>query len=76
KCIRVRLIKNGKKITAFVRNDGCLNFTEGNNEVLLAGFGCKGQAVSDIPRIYFKVIKVASFSLLALVKGKKERPRL
>ena len=26
KCVRVQLIKNGKKITAFVPNDGCLNF--------------------------------------------------
>lgn len=28
KCVRVQLIKNGKKITAFVPNDGCLNFIE------------------------------------------------
>lgn len=31
KCVRVQLIKNGKKITAFVPNDGCLNFIEVNN---------------------------------------------
>lgn len=28
KCVRVQLIKNGKKITAFVPRDGCLNFIE------------------------------------------------
>uniref|UniRef100_A0A8D3EAS7 Small ribosomal subunit protein uS12 n=1 Tax=Scophthalmus maximus TaxID=52904 RepID=A0A8D3EAS7_SCOMX len=39
KCVRVQLIKNGKKITAFVPNDGCLNFIEENDEVLVAGFG-------------------------------------
>ena len=33
KCVRVQLIKNGKKITAFVPNDGCLNFIEENDEV-------------------------------------------
>ena len=59
KCIRVQLIKNGKKITAFVPNDGCfnfieenngcLNFIENNDEVLIAGFGRKGHAVGDIP---------------------------
>ena len=49
KCIRVQLIKNGKKITAFVPNDGCLNFIEENDEVLIAGFGRKGHAVGDIP---------------------------
>jgi hypothetical protein len=36
---RVQLIKNGKKVTAFVPNDGCLNFVDENDEVLLAGFG-------------------------------------
>ncbi len=30
KCVRVQLIKNGKKITAFVPRDGCLNFIEVN----------------------------------------------
>lgn len=30
KCVRVQLIKNGKKITAFVPRDGCLNFVEEN----------------------------------------------
>merc|ERR1712038_637504 len=39
KCVRVQLIKNGKKITAFVPKDGCLNFVEENDEVLVAGFG-------------------------------------
>ncbi|XP_057594254.1 40S ribosomal protein S23-like [Hippopotamus amphibius kiboko] len=31
KCVRVQLIKSGKKITASVPNDGCLNFTEEND---------------------------------------------
>ena len=77
KCVRVQVIKNGKKkkITAFVPNDGCLNFTEENDEVLVAGFGRKGHAVGDIPGVRFKVVKVANVSLLALYKGKKERPR-
>jgi ribosomal protein S12 len=30
KCARVQLIKNGKKIAAFVPNDGCLNYIEEN----------------------------------------------
>lgn len=28
KCVRVQLIKNGKKVTAFVPNDGCLVSTQ------------------------------------------------
>ena len=33
KCCRVQLIKNGKKIAAFVPNDGCLNFIDDNVSV-------------------------------------------
>ncbi|KAI8013046.1 40S ribosomal protein S23 [Camellia lanceoleosa] len=38
---RVQLIRNGKKIAAFVPIDGCLNYIEENDEVLIAGFGRK-----------------------------------
>ena len=75
KCVRVQLIKNGKKIAAFVPRDGCLNYVDENDEVLIAGFGRKGHAVGDIPGVRFKVVKVAGVSLLALYKEKKEKPR-
>ena len=75
KCCRVQLIKNGKKIGAFVPNDGCLNFIDENDEVLIAGFGRRGHAVGDIPGVRFKVVKVAGCGLLALYKEKKEKPR-
>lgn len=75
KCCRVQLIKNGKKIAAFVPNDGCLNFIDENDEVLIAGFGRRGHAVGDIPGVRFKVVKVAGCGLLALYKEKKEKPR-
>merc|ERR1712228_1064394 len=69
------MAKNRKKITAFVPKDGCLNYIEENDEVLVAGFGRSGHAVGDIPGVRFKVVKVANVSLLALFKEKKERPR-
>merc|ERR1711974_554076 len=75
KCVRVQLIKNSKEITAFVPKDGCLNFVEENDEVLVAGFGRKAHAVGDIPGVRFKIVKVANVSLNALFLGKKERPR-
>jgi small subunit ribosomal protein S23e len=75
KCVRVQLIKNGKKIAAFVPRDGCLNFVDENDEVLIAGFGRSGHAVGDIPGVRFKVVKVAGVSLWALYKEKKEKPR-
>lgn len=71
----MQLIKNGKKIAAFVPNDGCLNFIDENDEVLIGGFGRKGRAVGDIPGVRFKVVKVAGVSLLALYRGKKEKPK-
>ena len=75
KCARVQLIKNGKKIAAFVPHDGCLNYIDENDEVLVAGFGRRGHAVGDIPGVRFKLVKVAGVSLLALFKEKKEKPR-
>lgn len=45
------------------------------DEVLVAGFGKKGKSKGDIPGVRFKVVKVAGVSLLALYKGKKEKPR-
>ena len=75
KCIRCQLIKNGKKIAAFVPTDGCLNYCDENDEVLIAGFGRSGHSKGDIPGVRFKVVKVAGVSLIALYKGKKEKPR-
>jgi len=75
KCVRVQLIKNGKKVAAFVPQDGCLNFIDENDEVLVAGFGRRGHAVGDIPGVRFKIVKVAGCSLLALFKEKKDKPR-
>eukprot|EP00998_Keelungia_sp_KM082_P011061 NODE_7291_length_597_cov_375.759574_g7268_i0.p1 GENE.NODE_7291_length_597_cov_375.759574_g7268_i0~~NODE_7291_length_597_cov_375.759574_g7268_i0.p1 ORF type:complete len:168 (+),score=25.07 NODE_7291_length_597_cov_375.759574_g7268_i0:74-505(+) len=75
KCVRVQLIKNGKKICAFVPRDGCLNFVEENDEVLVAGFGRSGHAVGDLPGIRFKIVKVAGVGLYALYREKKEKPR-
>ena len=75
KCCRVQLIKNGKKIACFVPRDGCLNFVDENDEVLISGFGKRGKSKGDIPGCRFKVCKVAGVSLLALYKGKKEKPR-
>ena len=75
KSVRVQLIKNGKKIAAFVPNDGCLNFIEENDEVLISGFGRKGHSVGDIPGVRFKVVKVAGVALTALYKRKKEKPK-
>lgn len=46
---RVQVPQEGKKVAVFVSSDGCLNFMEGDNEVLVAGFGRNGHTR---PRCY------------------------
>ena len=55
----------------FLQNDGCLNFVDENDEVLISGFGRRGKAKGDIPGVRFKVVKVSGVGLLALWKEKK-----
>ena len=62
-----------RRVTAFVPRDGCLNFIDENDEVLIAGFGKKGKSKGDIGGVTFKVVKVSGVSLLALWKEKKEK---
>lgn len=77
----VKEAKQPSRITAntsletVVPNDGCLNFVDENDEVLLSGFGRKGKAKGDIPGVRFKVVKVSGVGLSALWKEKKEKPR-
>lgn len=70
-----QIIANLSTITYIVPNDGCLNFVDENDEVLLSGFGRKGKAKGDIPGVRFKVVKVSGVGLSALWKEKKEKPR-
>jgi len=49
KCARVQLIKNGKKIAAFVPNDGCLNYIEENVRNLL----CESDLLSALIDLEF-----------------------
>ncbi|KAF3537072.1 hypothetical protein F2Q69_00024047 [Brassica cretica] len=62
----VQLVKNGKKVAAFVPNDG---------RGLISGFGRKSHTVGDIPGVRYKVVKVSGVLLSALYKDKKEKPR-
>ena len=55
----------------YCQNDGCLNFVDDNDEVLISGFGRRGKAKGDIPGVRFKIVKVSGVGLLALWKEKK-----
>lgn len=54
-----------------LQNDGCLNFIDDNDEVLISGFGRRGKAKGDIPGVRFKVVKVSGVGLMSLWKEKK-----
>ena len=41
----------------------------------IAAFGRSGHSKGDIPGVRFKVVKVSGVSLIALYRGKKEKPR-
>lgn len=66
KCFRDQLVKKRKKLTAFISDDGCLNFIAEKDDVLVAGFGCKGHTVGDILGIHVKAVRGAGVSVLAL----------
>lgn len=72
KGVRVWLMRNGKDITAFALSDGCLNFMEENDKVLIVRFHHKGRAIGDIPRVRFQVVKVTSVSRWSYSKARRK----
>ena len=76
KCVRCQLIKNGKKITAFVPGNNAIKLVDEHDEVMIECIGGKmGRAKGDIPCVRWQVIKVNDQSLNALVRGKIEKGR-
>src|SRR3989338_8810580 len=76
KCVSVQLIKNGKKVSAFIPGDDAQRFINEHDEVIIECIGGKqGRAKGDIPGIRWQVIKVNDQSLDALLKGRIEKGR-
>jgi small subunit ribosomal protein S12 len=76
KCVRCQLIKNGKKVTAFVPGNNAIKLVDEHDEVIIECIGGKmGRAKGDIPGVRWQVIKVNDQSLNALVHGKIEKGR-
>jgi len=76
KCVRVQLIKNGKKITAFAPGNNAIKLIDEHDEVIIECIGGKmGRSKGDIPCVRWQVIKVNDQSLDALVHGKIEKGR-
>jgi small subunit ribosomal protein S12 len=74
KCVRVRLIKNGKQITAFAPKTGAINHISEHDQVVVAGMGgSQGGSVGSMSGLKFKVIKVNDVSLEMIRQGKKQK---
>ncbi len=76
KCVKCQLIKNGKKITAFVPGYNAIKFIDEHDEVIVECIGGRmGRSKGDIPTVRWQVIKVNDQSLKSLVQGKIEKGR-
>ncbi len=75
-CVKIQLIKNGKKVGAHCPRDKAINFIEEHDEVTIAGLGGsqRGQ-MGSIPGIRYKVVAVNGIDLDQLRLGKKEKPK-
>lgn len=75
KCARVKLLRDGVDVTAFMPGDGAFNFIDEHDEVILEGIGgSKGKSMGDIPGVRFRIVKVNDVALASLVSGKVEKP--
>lgn len=75
KCVRVRLIKNGKEVTAFVPRDGAIKHINEHDEVLIEGIGgSQGGAVGSMWGVKYRVVKVNGVPLELIRTGKKQKP--
>jgi len=76
KIVKVQLIKNGKKISAFVPGNNAIKMVNEHDEVMVECIGGKqGRAKGDLPSIRWQVIKINDQSLNALLRGKIEKGR-
>lgn len=75
KAVRVRLIKNGKQVTAHVPRTGAINHITEHDQVLLAGLGgSQGGAIGSLHGVKWQVIKVNDTSLEMIRTGRKQKP--
>jgi small subunit ribosomal protein S12 len=76
KCIKCQLVKNSRKMTAFVPGDNAIKFINEHDNVIVECIGgAKGRSKGDIPGVRWQVIKVNDQSLKGLLSGKIEKGR-
>jgi len=75
KCVRIRLLKNGKEITAFVPKTGAINCVAEHDQVTVEGVGgSSGGPVGSMWGVKWKVSKVNDVALEQIRIGKKQKP--
>ena len=75
KCVRVRLIKNGKEVTAFVPRTGAINHVSEHDQVIIEGVGgSQGGAVGSMHGVKWRVVKVNDVALEEIRTGRKQKP--
>ncbi len=76
KSVKIQLVKNGKKVTAFAPKNRAITFIDEHDEVEIEGInGRKGGSYGDLPGVRFRVLKVNNLSLNELVHHRKEKPQ-
>lgn len=74
KCVRVRLIKNGKQITAHVPRTGAINHITEHDEVLVEGIGgSQGGTYGTMSGLKYRVVQVNGLSLEMIRTGRKQK---
>ena len=75
KCARVRLVKNGKQVTAHVPKNNAIKSIAEHDQVLIVGVGgSQGGPVGCMPGLKYKVVKVNDVSLEQIRLEKKQKP--
>jgi len=75
KCVRVKLLKNGKEITAFLPKTGAVNHVSEHDQVTVEGVhGSQGGAVGSMHGVKWRVVKVNDIALEEVRTGRKQKP--
>jgi small subunit ribosomal protein S12 len=75
KCVRVRLFKTGKEVTAFAPRTGAINHISEHDQVVIEGLGgSQGGAVGSMHGVKWRVSKVNDVSLEMIRSGRKQKP--
>src|SRR3990167_3141340 len=75
KCVRIRLLKNGKQITAFVPRTGAIKHIGEHDQVTVEGVGGgQGGSSGSMGGVKWRVSKVNNVSLEMVRRGKKQKP--